>query len=44
MDESGYDAEEERALEVMAAARQLFEDGDRLGGGWFDNVAMGESP
>jgi hypothetical protein len=36
MDESGYDAEEERALEVMAAARRLFEDGDRFGGGWFD--------
>jgi hypothetical protein len=36
MDEFGYDAEEERALEVMAAARRLFEDGDRFGGGWFD--------
>jgi len=36
MDESGLDAQQERALAVMDTARRLFEEGDRFGSGRFD--------
>jgi hypothetical protein len=45
MDESGYDPEEERAWEVMAAASGYLRTETVSGAaGSTDNVAMGESP